>query len=271
MSKRFLISHSEVESLSQCERKWSYAHNDHLQPKALSMGLSRGNAGHKCLEVWAENLIKGDDSETALMKGLVAAAGMPNAAQGLSLATEWVRDIFPTLGWKIIATENQYRVQLTETLVYPFKFDLLVEINGELVLVDHKFLYDFYTQQMINIFPQMPKYIFGLRSHGLDVKYAIYNMFRTRKVNDVADRFSQRITKPNEFRIQESMKEQLIGMKMIERIRKDPDWFPVRTANKMNCGNCSFADICEMDARGESTKLLKSAFYEPNTYGYEDD
>jgi hypothetical protein len=216
-------------------------------------------------------MIAGLSSEDALIHGISAAAGMPNAAAALALATEWVREIFPTLGWKIIAAENQYRVALSDTLVYPFKFDLLVEVNGVLALVDHKFLYDFYTQQMIDIFPQMPKYIFGLRSHGLKVEYAIYNMFRTRKVNKIEDRYCQRVTKPNEFRVQESMKEQLMGMKQIEAHKADPDFFPLRSANKMNCGNCSFADICEMDARGESTKLIKQAFYEPNTYGYEDD
>jgi hypothetical protein len=217
-------------------------------------------------------MIAGLTSEEALIHGIQCAAGMQNAAQGLALATEWVRDIFPHLGWKILAVENQYRVQLTETLVYPFKFDLLVELrDGTIALVDHKFLYDFYTQQMVDIFPQMPKYIFGLRSHGIKVEYAIYNMLRTRKVNDIKDRFNQKITRPNEFRIAESMKEQLITMKTIERIRKDEDWFPIRSANKMNCGHCSFADLCEFDARGESTKLMKQAFYEPNTYGYEDD
>lgn len=271
--KRDLISHSEADTMAQCERKWSYAQLEKLQPIKRSEGISRGNAGHKMLEVWAKEMIKGEDSEVALMFGLNAAAGMPNAALGVNLATQWIREIFPTLGWKIVAAEVQYRVQLTETLVYPFKFDLLVEIDGEMVLVDHKFLYDFYTQQMLDIFPQMPKYIFGLRSHGINARYAIYNMLRTRKVNNIEDRFCQRRTEPNEFRIQEAMREQLISMKNIQRIKHDPDWFPLRTANKMNCGHCGFADLCEVEARGDKTSanLMRSAFYEPNEYGYEDD
>lgn len=269
--ERRLISHSEVDSFTQCERKHAYAHIQKLQPKARSEGLSRGNAGHKVLEVWAKALIEGMDSETALAKGLQEAASMPFAVAGMALATEWVRDIFPKLGWKIVAVEVQYRVQFTETLVYPFKFDMLVEKDGELWVVDHKFLYDFYTQQMIDIFPQMPRYIFGLRKHGIKAVGAIYNMFRTRKVNKVEDRFCQRITKPNEFRIKDAIAEQMLNMRKIESNAKNPDYRPMRTANKMNCGHCGFADLCEYEARGESTKLMREAFYEPNEYGYEDD
>src|SRR5690242_8859669 len=85
---RRLISHSEVDSFVQCERKHAYAHIQKLQPKARSEGISRGNAGHKVLEVWAKGLIAGD--EDALEKGLAAAASMPNAVQGMALATEWI-------------------------------------------------------------------------------------------------------------------------------------------------------------------------------------
>lgn len=268
---RKLISHSEVDAFTQCERKHAYAHIQKLQPKARSEGLSRGNAGHKVLEVWAKSLIAGEESEVALAKGLQEAASMPFAVAGMALATEWIRDIFPTLGWKIIAAEVQYRVQFTETLVYPFKFDLLVEVNGEIWLVDHKFLYDFYTQQMINIFPQMPKYIFGLRQHGINARGAIYNMLRTRKVNKVEDRFKQMTTKPNEFRIKEAIAEQMLNMRKIEANVANEKYRPMRTANKMNCGNCGFADLCEAEARGDSTKLMREHFYEPNDYGYEDD
>jgi hypothetical protein len=268
---RQLISHSEVDSFVQCERKHAYAHIQKLQPKARSEGISRGNAGHKVLEVWAKALIEGDDSETALVKGLQQAASMPFAVQGMALATEWVRDIFPGLGWKIVAVEVQYRVQFTETLVFPFKFDLLIECNGELWVVDHKFLYDFYTQQMINIFPQTPKYIFGLRKHGINVVGAKYNMLRTRKVNKVEDRFCIRETRPNEFRIKDAITEQMLNMRKIEANEANPQYRPMRSANKMNCGHCGFADLCEMEARGEPTQLLREAFYEPNEYGYEDD
>jgi hypothetical protein len=277
MADRLLISHSEADSFGQCERKHMYAHIQKLQPKKRSEGLARGNAGHKLLEVWAKSKISGMSDEESEQAGIQESAGMPNAAQGMKLALNWIREDFPELGWKLVSAENQYRLQLTPTLVYPFKFDLLVEINGELVLVDHKFLYDFYTQQMLDIFPQMPKYIFGLRQLGLPVQYAIYNMFRTRNVTDPTKMHMYGYTmkgiseSAKEFRMRDAMREQLMNMKQIEANRQNPKYLPVRSANKMNCGHCGFADICEMEARGESTKLLREAFYEPNEYGYEDD
>ena len=274
---RLLISHSEADSFGQCERKHSYAHIQKLQPKKKSDGLSRGNAGHKLLEVWAKAKIAGASNEEAELAGIAEASGMYMASEGMALALGWIRDEFPKLGWKLVSAENQYRLELTPTLVYPFKFDLLVEVNKELVLVDHKFLYDFYTQQMIDIFPQMPKYIFGLRQLGMPVQYAIYNMFRTRKVTDPTKKHMYGYTmkglseSAKEFRMRDAMREQLLNMKAIEANKANPQYLPVRSANKMNCGNCGFADLCEFEARGESTKLMREAFYEHNEYGYEDD
>ena len=45
---------------------------------------------------------------------------------------------------------------------------------------------------------------------------------------------------------------------------------PMHTTNKMNCGNCQFSDLCAEELSGKSTKLMREAFFENNTYGYED-
>ena len=262
---RRLISHSEVDAFEQCEKKHYYGHELKLTKPHHGDGLNRGNAGHKYLEVWAKAMLEeGYTSEMAQIKALQETAHMPNAVDALQLVIPWVKDIWPTLGWKIIAVEGEYRVTITETLVFPFKFDLLVEIKGEIVVVDHKFLYDLYTQEMIDIFPQPVKYMAGLRSHGIDVKYAIYNMFRTRKTE--IDKYKQLETRPNAFRIKTAMQEQVEGMKRIEA--KNP--IPLRTANKMNCGNCQFAPLCAAELRGENTQLMRDNFYVHNTYGYTD-
>ena len=266
VGKRKLISYSEVDSFTQCQQKHHYAHVDKLTSATHSVGLSRGTAGHLFFETFFKALLKGATTEDAKMEAISTVAGLSNSMDIMALCIEWVDKIWPTLGWKIVAVEIEVRLAISETLVYPCKVDLVVEINGELVLVDHKFLYDFYTQTLIDIFPQMPRYMVNLTANGLPVKYAIYNMVRTRKVNNIEDRFSQLQTRPNKHRLKQAITEQIEGMKRIERA----DLVPMHTANKMNCGNCQFADLCSAELRGEDTKLMREHFFVPNTYGYED-
>jgi predicted RecB family nuclease len=145
------------------------------------------------------------------------------------------------------------------------KMDLLVQLNGELVLVDHKFLYDPYSREVIDILPQMPLYIGALRSHGINVKYGLYNIIRTR--NTKIDLYTTEVLKPSPTRVKQAMAEQIETMKRIEQGVP----FRVRTANKMNCGNCQFNSLCATELRGEDTTLLRTHYFKPNEYGYLDE
>lgn len=266
MTDRRIISHSEVESLGQCETKHYYGHELKITSKNHSMGLQRGTDGHHFFETFFKSKLAGKSDADAKMDATIATASLQYGPEIINKCSVWVDKIWPKLGWKIVACEIELRVAVSETLVYACKIDLLVEIRGTLVLVDHKFLYDFYTQQMVDIFPQMPKYMAALRQHGYDVKYAIYNMVRTREVKDFDAKYMQLETHPTEYRIKNAFREQVQVMKRIEEGIINP----THTANKMNCGNCQFADLCAEDLAGKSTKLMIEAFYVPNTYGYED-
>jgi len=242
-----------------------YAHEQKITSKSHGDGLNVGNAGHKFLETFLKAIKDGKTDKEAEGLACNAAALMPGAAKALSLCLPWARDVWPTLGWKIVAVEVEYRITISETLVYPFKVDLIIEdMDGNLVLVDHKFLGDPYSPLVISLLPQLPKYALCLRQVGIDIKYGIYNMFRTRDTSKdlltrVADRF-------NDHRMKEAMKEQIENMKRIEQ----QNYKPVRTANKMNCTYCQFNNLCAAEARGENTDLMRSAFFVPNTYGYTD-
>jgi hypothetical protein len=263
---RRIISHSEVEALGQCETKHYYGHELKITSKSHSVGLQRGTDGHVFFETFFKSILAGNSNTHAKTEAIMATAGLQYGPEIINKCSVWVDKIWPTLGWKIVAVELELRVAISETLVYACKIDLLVEINGVLVLVDHKFLYDFYTQQLVDIFPQMPKYMAALRQHGYDVKYAIYNMVRTREVTDFDKKYQQLETHPNDFRIKNAFREQVQVMKRIDEGIVNP----THTANKMNCANCQFADLCAEDLAGKSTKLMIEAFYVPNTYGYED-
>lgn len=268
MSDRKIISHSEVESLSQCEQKHYNAHVLKITSKNHAPGLQRGTDGHKFNETFFKAILKGKSNEEAKMEAILATATLEYGPEVINKCVPWVDKIWPTLGWKIVACEMELRVAISETLVYACKIDLLVEIKGKLVLVDHKFLYDFYTQQMVDIFPQLPKYMVALKQHGYNVDYAIYNQFRTRDVTDWDKKYQILETHPNELRMKRAFHEQVMQMKRIESGIPDP----LHSSNKMNCGNCQFSDLCAEELAGNqnSADLMRKAFYVPNTYGYED-
>ena len=264
--KRRLISHSEVDTLGQCEYKHYYAHELKLESISHSDNLQLGNTGHAFMQVFLTGIKEGLTDEQAKQKATHHIISMPRAARALEICYDWIRLIWPTLDWKIVAVEIEYRVVITETLVYPMKADVLVETEGKLAVVDHKFIYDFYPKEVIEIMPQLPRYIAGMRNQGIKVDFAIYNMMRTRIVVDEEKKFSLKPTYPSNTRVIQSFKEQIEGMQRIENGIP----FRVRTATKVNCANCQFAELCTMDLNGEDSTLYKEVFFKPNTYGYKD-
>lgn len=266
MANRRLISHSEVDTLGQCEYKHQFAHEDKLEAISHSDNLQLGNTGHAFMQVFLTSIKEGLSVEVAKQKATHSILSLPRAARALEICYDWIRLEWPKLDWKIIFVEREFRVTVSETLVYPFKADVLVETEGKIAVVDHKFLYDFYPQQVIDLMPQLPRYIAGLRNHGIAVDFAIYNMMRTRVVTDEEKKFSIRATYPSNTRVLQSFKEQIESMERIERGIP----FRVRTATKVNCANCQFADLCTAELNGEDTQLMREIFFKENTYGYKD-
>lgn len=274
---KMLISHSEVEAKSQCAKKHDYAHNQKLQPVGHSMALNRGNAGHTMLEVFFLEIKKGTPTEQAKMLAMSAPKlreyPMEAVGEALALVMPWIDNVWPTLGWKIIEVEKEYRIPITETLIFPWKCDLLIEWRGEIWFVDHKFTYDAYADDVIEVLPQLPKYIGGIRKLGIPVKGGIYNFFRTRKLKNVMDAFVTKQVPVSDKRILETMRDQVQVMKEIETERTLGDTLstrPVRTANKMNCANCGFLTLCTAELNGLETKKMREANFVPNTYGYKE-
>ena len=257
MSNR-LISHSEVESHGQCERKHYYAFTRRLQPKSSSIALQRGNAGHQMLE----NFLTGHD----IMhdpKGKLAEIDMMPKMEAMALVTYWINNIWPTLSWKVHSVEQEFRVPIREGLIYPFKIDLIIEKGRKLYIVDHKFASDAYSDDVVNILPQIPRYMAGLRRVGINIEGGFYNFFRTRKLNNIPDKYVIKPVVVSETRRQESMKDLIAGMDAILENRP-----PIRTPNKMNCDHCGFYALCVAELNGQKTEFMERAQYEPNTYGY---
>lgn len=275
--ENILISHSECESEAQCEQKHAYAHMQKIEPATTSIALQRGNAGHFALETFLKAIKAGETNKKAVniaLNELNDSDDYPiNVINEVRpLVTGWMENIFPTLGWKIVEVEREFRMEIEPGLIYPFKVDAIVEIRGELVIIDHKFVADPYSTEVIRLMPQVPRYIGALRQMGIDIRYGKYNFIRTRKLTTMSAYSEEPIT-PNNDRIYNSFMELVQQMRKIRDLKLLPQErrpIPIRTVNKMNCGHCGFNELCGLELEGrDSTKLREVAFI-PNTYGYKD-
>lgn len=196
------VSHSEVESYLLCRRKHYYGYTLSLRRVRESMSLALGSAGHKILEAfYAKILAAGnshDEQLEAFGDALEAAREMhaeimregfeqPEQRADLRELVEVFFDNEPFVleGWTILAVEKQFNLEYdpANSSRYPFVVDLIVRSpKGKIVVVDHKFVYDFYSYEDSQLQPQIPKYIGALRALGFKVDYGVYNMLRTRKV-----------------------------------------------------------------------------------------
>lgn len=274
---RRLISHSEVDGFLQCERKHAFAHEEKLQPKKRGAALAKGSAGHLFLEVFLQSIKDGYTNTDAIQNALQKVAGEPNAADIIPLVMYWAKEVWPTLNWKIIAVEHEFSpVPVSTSLAMPGKIDLIAEVwneetrQWEITVIDHKFLYDPYPTPVFNMLPQIPKYIGIMRSQGIKVKAGMFNVMRTRKLNNPLDAYVQVKVHPSNAQIRQQMIEHVTVMKQIEENSKNPEYIPLRTTNKMNCGHCGFIDLCQARLEGRDTSLLEKIDFEKNTYGYTD-
>lgn len=277
-----LVPQSEADTFLTCERKHYYAFGEKLMSKSLGIGLNRGSMGHSALEIYYTVWMQ--------TQNLVAARGAVReyfeneiTTRGVSASMDMVIPLMQLISayldhydeefneWQILAVEKEFA-----TGNFPFKPDLIKrsKLTGEIVVVDHKFLYNFYQQKDIQLFPQLVKYVGYLRSMGLKVDRGEYNMIRHR--DNAKEKFRRQPLKLPAPRIDRYMYEQAV---VTERINARKHLIPLetwndislRTANSFNCtnGRCPFVDICQADLdKAPGRDLLVSTFYTENTYGY---
>jgi hypothetical protein len=285
------VSHSEVDSYLLCRRKHYYGYGLSLERINQSNSLATGTAGHKVLEVFYRTILDGgqtcEEQKDVFEAGLTAARdafaeivreGYEDASSRARLEDilfdeEWgyfANEFFVNNGWRILAVEAEYNLLYDEDsqATYPFVVDMVVQdTEGRYVVVDHKFVYDFYTPEQTDLQPQIPKYIGALRALGYEIAYGAYNMLRTRKIKAPTAENMQYllILKPNKERVVNTFMEQLGVAAEIQALKElsieDQNKRAYRTANKMVCQSCSFRDICSTELVGGNVELMKKTEY----------
>ena len=297
-----VISHSEVESFLSCRQKHFYAFGEliegaespGMEPLVLSDALYRGIVGHKGLEFFFKTIESGGmiaEAKNACIRAVQNYAMEPNPK--FDILTDLCTKILPryieevasvqlNAGWRVKAVEVTYRLEIQTDqgrMVYPFTPDLIMRSPAhENILLDHKFVYNFYSQNESDLLPQIPKYVGALRALGLPIHGGQLNQLRYRPVKDQSTEanFRVRNLELTPKRLEHAFMQQVRNMERISKLKRGSldNWRKTvdleRVQNNMICRMCGFKLLCSMDMIGTDTVLFKKTNFQSNTYGYKD-
>lgn len=161
-------SHNAIKTFQRCAKKWEYSYIDKIIPKEPSIAMERGHTLHGLLELQYQSppfpLPVGTSQEdTDLLRRYFAKWGAEDD------------------NWTILHIEEEFTFTVG---VYSVKFipDLVIEINGEVWIVDHKTtatIPDEWDPYNMTDFQHL-LYVAGLRALGYNVKGFLFNYIRTK-------------------------------------------------------------------------------------------
>lgn len=295
------VSNSELNSFRTCKQQHLYAHGQKIAPRRRSDALEKGIIGHEVLEIFFKSLQAG--------QGYLAAAAEANAhidalitavvtngsdADDLNLLADLRKRLVEYMTeevvlqdfmaqWEIVLVEEVLSMGLPNGITYSMRLDLLLRgkigpYKGKYVLMDHKFLGDFYTDRKVKANPQVPRYLAILRHNGYPVKTAIYNMIRTR-VN------KSPMSRDAKFKYAEYTPESAVIKQILHddaRDAGDIEFYRTlglerweqeisRNMGSMTCGYCGFFNLCQAELAGQDTTVMRQTDFIPNEYGYDED
>jgi hypothetical protein len=271
-----------ADAYAACQKRFEYSHVKKLMPVVTPEALARGIYAHNLMEIFFTAIKEGESHETAKSITLLNAADDPKYFNKIWNRIEYFLDeIYPTLGWlEIISIERTYRLDVGDKFQFPFTVDLVVRMaDGIVYAIDFKFGADAYDEQMLKMYPQLPKYVGGLRvlgmqkllEHEVPTK-AMYVFIRSR--HNIADKNKFVEIHPVEVsdaRIRNSFIEQdQTATAIISHLESNRPF--IRTFNN-NCKYCPFIELCvaEMNGRDpEEIKTMEAVLYKENSYGYEE-
>lgn len=292
-----ICSNSEGNDWTMCERRHFYHHVLNLEPREQGFGYYRGTIGHEALAAFYNAMKDGkkkNDCLDAAMEPINQAQARAllefnyersSILVGLrSLITQYIMHFWGE-PLQVLEVETVHIVPTpVESIYYGLRLDLLVEwfespYKNEIVLLDHKFTYNFRSPTMRKLNPQLPKYMAALRSEGYPVRYAWLNQVRYRPLKDPTpnDIFRRALVAPTDEHLEYFIKEHFeLSLRIRERKAlpvEVQDRMAVRVRTQAICEKCPFQKICiAEDETGSAiqgsqySKDVIKYYYQPSTY-----
>lgn len=277
-----IISNSEVTAYNECARRHWYQYNHSLQPRSYGIALTRGIIGHQVLEEYYRVLLQDgqpDDAAAVALEKFTLYIHQfilenPTAFDKIEMLSDLMRLIKRYFAFyrtndnfRVLAVEETYIAPVDEDISYGMKLDVLIQMlsglyRGETVIMDHKFLYNFKSDNELSIDGQLPKYIRTVaESSGLHVTRGVFNQIRYRELKNLDPEavFRRTWVKPTRAAKEQIWQEQRDASIEIANEPRPPR----RTLSPLVCKNCYFLQICRAELNDEPTETMKKIDYKP--------
>jgi hypothetical protein len=267
----FKSSHSETEAFRMCERRHFYGYGLRIRGKRTSVALARGSLGHEVLAAYYGNCREGGNFREAksIAYGHLATRlteleeDYPSDKLREDL-TFCFKDYFKLAEREfdrieVVAVEESFSVRINEFFTLPFIVDVILRYDGILEAWDHKFVWDFFNPNVVDLSPQLPLYYAGLSMLGYPPVRVRYNEIRYRATKEITADPTKRINRPaprvSPTRVLTTMEEHIrIGQRIFDLKQLGlEEWENqiVRAGNNQVCRNCDFSKLCIAELNGE--------------------
>lgn len=179
-----ISTNSMLKTFLRCPKQAEYKYHRRLKPKHISRPLEMGKWMHSLLEAF----YKGEDWELVNKKLSVqfnklfdeekdALGDLPRACPNLMRSYIWH---YKHHEWKVLGVEQMLETEFPDGSIFRGKYDMLVEDEYGLWLVDHKNHKRFpqFGDRMLDT--QAPRYIWAARREGIPVQGFIWNYLKTK-------------------------------------------------------------------------------------------
>lgn len=273
-----IISNSRITTYNLCKNMDRYAYGFGVTPKYIKDSFYRGTVGHQALDAYYQTLKAGYAVDLAEVKALDVITKEltrvtkeepenTNRIKILIQLSDLIRQyahFYKEEPFRVLETEKTYTAPITEELEFGLILDLLVEFTagpyrGDIVVIDHKFVYNFKSVAELEMDAQLPKYIKAVRANGYFVTKGIFNQVRYRSLKSPApsDIFQRTPVRVNKESIENIWREQ---RHTAVEIHANPAK-PVRTLAPVVCKYCDYQPLCKAELSGLDITNMLAADY----------
>lgn len=281
-----IISNTQASLRNLCERAHYYSYIVGVEPKKLPVAIYRGVLGHSALEQYYLEMKEGSSQETCLSAAKSVlnkeiariASETPEQFEQINLIISLLKliegyvEAYKEEEFRVLGVEADYFTPVSEGIDYGVRLDLLVEMvkgehRGDIVVVDHKLVYNFKTTLDIDMDGQLPKMIKTIRENGYVISKGMFNQLRTRPLKNpsLSDLYRREWIRPKKTEIDQIWKEQRDTALDIAALKKlSPEIIETKVARNMSllvCRSCFFQPLCKAELNGDDiTQMLKANY-----------
>lgn len=272
-----IVSNSQIMSLQICEMRFYFEHNDTLRPVEFPINVARGIFGHELAEAFFKKMQAGGTYEEcvdAVNPVLLQGMNDPELLKAYRLVIAFGAWVF-TQPWEVVEAEcnHIYPVNGDE---YAYTPDLVFRWTsgpkrGQLFIIDFKFTGQYWNENELNAFQQLPKYMiyWNKEKPKEKVTNCAVAMLNTRAAAGAKGEqlFLFKWLNINKKKLQEIERENEIMIKRVKHVKEtyQPEDY-MRTVNTFACKMCFFAKPCTMALAGQDNSNVLRTLFTHNTY-----